>query len=186
MYFRGHFVNFFFFLARNLSISVINTCRKYLLFIHISFCIAICHTMSPNTILFSIFVRQILYRIQSLYLYFITIVPFWLRSIRFLIQNTRSLFYGGHYSSLHRLMSLYGKLDVKIFLMFIVMIVTENTRSVNIAATKWPYSPWVLSSYCSNEMTKFQCISISIWKSRFKKKVFAVSSAILTTVMCKL
>ena len=46
-----------------------------------------------------------------------------------LIQNTRSLFYGRHYSSLHRLMSLHGKMDVKIFLMFIV---AENTRSVNI------------------------------------------------------
>ena len=34
-------------------------------------------------------------RIQSLYLYFIKIVPFWLRNIRFLIQNTRSLFYTG-------------------------------------------------------------------------------------------
>ena len=45
------------------------------------------------------------------------------------IQNTRSLFYGRHYSSLHRLMSLHGKLKVKIFLMFIV---AENTRSVNI------------------------------------------------------
>ena len=68
-------------------------------------------------------------RIQSLYLYFIKIVPFWLRNIRFLIQNTRSLFYGRHYSSLHRLMSLHGKLNVKIFHMFIV---AENTRSVDI------------------------------------------------------
>ena len=51
----------------------------------------------------------------------------------FLIQNTRSLFYGGHYSSLHRLMSLHGKMDVKIFLMFIV---AENTRSVNILIPK--------------------------------------------------
>ena len=47
----------------------------------------------------------------------------------FLIPNTRSLFYGRHYSSLHRLMSLHGKLNVKIFLMFIV---ADNTRSVNI------------------------------------------------------
>ena len=47
----------------------------------------------------------------------------------FLIQNTRSLFYGRHYSSLHRLMSLHGKLNVNIFLMFIV---AENTGSVNI------------------------------------------------------
>ena len=69
-------------------------------------------------------------RIQSFYLYFIKIVPFWLRNIRgfFLIQNTRSLFYGRHYSSLHRLMSLPGKMDVKFFLMFIV---AENTRSVS-------------------------------------------------------
>ena len=36
------------------------------------------------------------------------------------------------YSSLHRLMSLHGKMDVKIFLMFIV---AENTKSVNI--TRW-------------------------------------------------
>ena len=69
-------------------------------------------------------------RIQSLYLYFIKIAPFWLRNIRFLIQNTRSLFYGGHYSSLHRLMSLHGKMDGKIFLMFIV---AGNTRCVNIS-----------------------------------------------------
>ena len=71
-------------------------------------------------------------RSQSLYLYFnyfIKSVPFWLRNIRFLIQNTRSLFYGRHYSSLHRLMSLHRKLNVKIFLMFIV---AENTGSVNI------------------------------------------------------
>ena len=71
-------------------------------------------------------------RIQSLYLYFnyfIKIVPFWLRNIRFLIENTRSLFYGRHYSSLHRLMLLHRKLNVKIFLMFIV---AENTGSVNI------------------------------------------------------
>ena len=47
----------------------------------------------------------------------------------FLIQNTRSLFYGRHYLSLHRLMSLHGKLNVKIFLIFIV---AENTGSVNI------------------------------------------------------
>ena len=47
----------------------------------------------------------------------------------FLIQNTRSLFYGCHYSPLHRLMSLQRKLNVKIFLMFIV---AENTGSVNI------------------------------------------------------
>ena len=71
--------------------------------------------------------RQV--EIQSLYLYFIEIVPFWLRNIRFLIQNTRSLFYGRHYSSLHRLMSPHGKLNVKSFLMFIV---AENTGSVNI------------------------------------------------------
>ena len=71
-------------------------------------------------------------RIQSLYLYFIKIVPFWLRNIRFLIQNIRSLFYGRHYSSLHRLMSLHRKLNVKILLMFIV---AENTGSVNIC--KW-------------------------------------------------
>ena len=73
-------------------------------------------------------------RIQSLYLYFnyfIKIVPFWLRNIRFLIQNTWSLFYGCHYLPLHRLMSLQRKLNVKIFLMFIV---AENTGSVNIVS----------------------------------------------------
>ena len=59
--------------------------------------------------------------------YEISWVP--MRNIRFLIQNTRSLFYRRHYSSLHRLMSLHGKLNVKIFLMFIV---AENTGSVNI------------------------------------------------------
>ena len=68
-------------------------------------------------------------RIPSLYLYFIKIVLFRLWNIRFLIQNTPSLFYWGHYSLLHRLMSLHGKMDVKFFLMFIV---AENTRSVNI------------------------------------------------------
>ena len=46
-----------------------------------------------------------------------------------IIQNTRSLFYGRHYWPLHRLMSLHRKLNVKIFLMFIV---AENTGSVNI------------------------------------------------------
>ena len=60
-------------------------------------------------------------------------VPFWLQNIRFLIQNTRSLFYGRHYSPLHRLMSLHRKLNVKIFLMFIV---AENTGSVNILEYK--------------------------------------------------
>ena len=69
-------------------------------------------------------------RIQSLYLYFLyqncTVLA---TKYPFSIQNTRSLFYMGHYSSLHRLMSLYGKMDVNIFLMFIV---AENTRSVNI------------------------------------------------------
>ena len=63
------------------------------------------------------------------------LVPFWLRNIRFLIQNTRSLFYGRHYSSLHRLMSLHRKLNVKSFLMFIV---AENTGSVNITIKKTP------------------------------------------------
>ena len=69
----------------------------------------------------------------------------------FLIQNTRSLFYGRHYSSLHRLMSLHRKLNVTIFLMFIV---AENTRSVNICCRKptisslwypkweWRHSSW--------------------------------------------
>ena len=47
----------------------------------------------------------------------------------FLIHNTRSLFYGRHYSSLRRIVSFHGKLNVKIFLMFIV---AENTGSVNI------------------------------------------------------
>ena len=87
-------------------------------------------------------------RIQSLYLYFnffIKIVPFWLRNIRFFfnIQNTWSLFYGRHYSSLHRLMPLHRKMDVKIFLLFIV---AENIRSENICRhfrivlTNWQFS----------------------------------------------
>ena len=76
--------------------------------------------------------KQVEFNPYTMYLYFnyfIKIVPFWLRNIRFLIQNTRSLFYGRHYSWLHRLMSLQRKLNVKIFLMFIV---AENTGSVNI------------------------------------------------------
>ena len=88
-------------------------------------------------------------RIQSVYLYFnyfIKIVPFWLRNIRFLIQNTRSLFYGRHYSSLHRLMSLHGKLNVKIFLMFIV---AENTGSVNIYRYCKEESFWRLAQQSS-------------------------------------
>ena len=78
--------------------------------------------------------------IQSLYLYFIKIVQFWLRNIRFfLIQNIRPLFYGGHYSSLHRLMSLHGKKDVKIFHMFIV---AEYTGSVNSMGTIRIFPVW--------------------------------------------
>ena len=57
----------------------------------------------------------------------------------FLIQNTRSLFYGCYYSPIHRLMSLHRKLNVKIFLMFIV---AENTGSVNI--TRWSPLPDIL------------------------------------------
>ena len=62
----------------------------------------------------------------------------------FLIQNTRSLFYGCHYSPLHRLMSLQRKLNVKIFLMFIV---AENTGSVNILICnhlewRWLFGPF--------------------------------------------
>ena len=70
-------------------------------------------------------------RIQSL-IYFYTLSKLYRFGYEisvFLIQNTRSLFYGRHYSSFHRLMSLHGKMDVKFFLMFIV---AENTRSVNI------------------------------------------------------
>ena len=49
--------------------------------------------------------------------------------------NTWSLFYGRHYSSLHRLMSLHGKLNVKIFLnMFIGAVITG---SVNIWESIW-------------------------------------------------
>ena len=72
-------------------------------------------------------------RIQSLYIYTLSkLYRFGYEISVFLIQNTRSLFYGGHYSSLHQLISLHGKMDVKICLMFIV---AENTRSVNIK--KW-------------------------------------------------
>ena len=69
-------------------------------------------------------------RIQSLYLYPIKIVPFWLRNIR-VFFNTKHpvIILRGHFSSLHRPMSLHGKMDVKNFLIFIV---AENTGSVNI------------------------------------------------------
>ena len=80
-------------------------------------------------------------RIQSIYLYFnyfIKIVPFGYEISVFLIQKNRSLFYGRHYSPLHRLMSLHRKLNVKIFLMFIV---AENTGSVNIVI--WQIGPQV-------------------------------------------
>ena len=71
-------------------------------------------------------------RIQSLYLYFnysIKIVPFWLRNIRFFNTKHPVIILRRHYSSLHRLMSLHRKLNVKIFLM---CFVAENTGSVNI------------------------------------------------------
>ena len=67
----------------------------------------------------------------------------------FQIQNTRSLFYGHHYSSLHRLVSLHGKLNVKIFLMFIV---AENTGSVNI--TNW-FEQWLSIFYDILWMAQF-------------------------------
>ena len=60
------------------------------------------------------------------------------------LQTTRSLFYGCHYSPLHRLMSLQRKLNVKIFLMFII---AENTGSVNILKTT------VGNTACSNLTT---------------------------------
>ena len=101
----------------------------------------------------------------SVYLYFnyfIKIVPFWLRNIRFLIQNTRSLFYGRHYSSLHSLMLLYGKLNVKFFLMFIV---AENTGSVTIEESTY--------------LLKLTCIDINhrvLVQKRKKKKRFPSES----------
>ena len=66
-------------------------------------------------------------KIQSLYLHFIKIVPFWLWTICFEIHN-RVVFRtaagaAGSYGT------LVGKMDVKIFLM---LIVAENTGSVNI------------------------------------------------------
>ena len=94
-------------------------------------------------------------RIQSLYLYllyFIKIVPFWLRNIRILIQNTRSLFYGRHYSSLHRLMSLHRKLNVKIFLMFIV---AENTGD------KWKTTTHAAVNHYWNNILIEDCIGKS-------------------------
>ena len=64
--------------------------------------------------------------------------------------NTRSLIYGGHYSSLHRLMSLHGKMDVKIFLMFIV---AENTRSVILIWLKGTYSRFGPMCVYENNLT---------------------------------
>ena len=67
--------------------------------------------------------------IQSLYSYFVKIVPVWLWNIRFLntqqggIENSRRA--RGSYVMLAAL----WKMDVKLFLMFIV---AQNTRSVNI------------------------------------------------------
>ena len=68
-------------------------------------------------------------RIQSLYLYFIKIVLFWLRNIRFQYKTP------GHYSTGVIIRRYTGscrfmeKIDVKLFLLFIV---AENTGIVNI------------------------------------------------------
>ena len=67
-------------------------------------------------------------RIQSLYLYFIKIVPFLAMKNPFLntqqggIQNSAG-------AAVIRHVFLHGKMDVKFFLMFIT---AKNTRSVNI------------------------------------------------------
>ena len=83
----------------------------------------------------------------------------------YLIQNTRSLFYGRHYSSLHRLMSLHGKLNVKIFLMFIV---AENTGSVNIKKNE---RTAILNFLCSTcKMTIFQFLNMIITAKSFPKE----------------
>ena len=68
-------------------------------------------------------------RIQSLYLYFIKIYTVLALKYRFFYTKHPVIILRRHYSALHRLISLHGKMDVKIFLMFIV---AENTRSVNI------------------------------------------------------
>ena len=126
-------------------------------------------------------------RIQSLYLYFIKIVPFWLRNIRFLIQNTWSLFYGCHYSSLHRLMSLHRKLDVKFFLMFIV---AENTRSVNII--KWtnglniPHRKNFVYNviFFINTHNNGICIITFVYMNASKQSAFDVAADQLNIVHC--
>ena len=103
-------------------------------------------------------------RIQSLYLYFnffIKIVPLWLRNIRFLIQNARSLFYGRHYSSLHRLMSLHRKLNVKIFLMFIV---AENTGSVNICKWRETGLTSFLQGNTQTWIQYFSSLCVCVWQ----------------------
>ena len=116
-------------------------------------------------------------RIQSLYLYFnyfIKIVPFWLRNIRFLIQNTRSLFYGCHYSPLHRLMSLQRKLNVKIFLMFIA---AENTGSVNISLSHFYFKAYTMSKYLL-----FLCI---FWGScDFQRRIYIYQKDIFIIKGC--
>ena len=68
--------------------------------------------------------------IQSLYLYFIKIVLFRLSNIRFKYTTGRYSDQLAEQRAHTSLLSLFGKMDVKIFLIFIV---AENTRSVNIA-----------------------------------------------------
>ena len=68
-------------------------------------------------------------RIQYLYLYFIKIVPFWLWNIHFLIHNRRYSEQPPEQPAYMSRMFRHGKMDVKIFLMFIV---AENTGSVNV------------------------------------------------------
>ena len=84
----------------------------------------------------------------------------------FLIQNTRSLFYGRHYSSLHRLMWLHGKLNVKNFLMFIV---AEYTRSVHIRhcmrRVLEELSRGLLNRYCNTLEFLSRCLLIRYYKT---------------------
>ena len=68
--------------------------------------------------------------IQSLYLYFIKIVPFWLFKYTTGRYSEQPLEQPAHTSP----MFLHGEMDVKIFLMFIV---ADNTGSVNI----WGWAP---------------------------------------------
>ena len=126
---------------------------------------------------------------RNLHVYPLSFIPPWERNkwnwilIFILYQNCTVLatkypffntkhpvIYGRHYSSLHRLMSLHGKMDVKIFLMFIV---AENTRSVNIIKSTSLYPLlWInvmLDFICMNYSFHYSWISINTYNSASMK-----------------